>query len=153
MIAARCRRLLPGLWAGLLVCVALIAAPAPFATLSPADAGRVVARIFAQEAWLSLGMAALLLLLERVLKPHPSAGQKRTLNVDERLILGTVACTALGYFGIQALLPAARTGQGVLTFGQLHLLSVVLFALKAALVLVLAWRTGAALQAINRPSS
>ena len=153
MIAARWRRLLPGLWAGLLLCVALIAAPAPFATLSPADAGRVVARIFAQEAWLSLGMGALLLLLERVLKPHPSAGQKGTLNVDEWLILASAMCTALGYFGIQALLPAARAGQGALGFGSLHLLSVALFALKASLVLVLAWRAGAPLQALNRPSS
>ena len=153
MIAARSRRLVPGLWAGVLLCVALIAVPAPFATLSSADAGRVVARIFAQEAWLSLGIAALLLLLERVLKRQAPDGPKRTLNIDEQLILGSVACSALGYFGVQALLPAARAGQAALSFGQLHLLSVVLFALKAALVLVLAWRSAAALRAVNRPSS
>jgi hypothetical protein len=153
LIAERCRRLLPGVWAGLLLCVALIAAPAPFAILSSADAGRVVARIFAQEAWLSLGMAALLLLLGRRSKRGDFASGKRGLNFDEWLILGSVACTALGYFGVQALLPAARAGQGTLSFGQLHLLSVALFALKAALVLVLAWRAGAPLQAVNRPSS
>ena len=152
MIAARCRRLLPGLWAGLLLCVALIAAPAPFATLSPADAGRVVARIFAQEAWISLGMAALLLVLGRAHKPQASGGQ-RGPTVDEQLILGSVLCTALGYFAVQALLPAARAGQGALNFGQLHLLSVALFALKASVVLVLAWRVGAPFQALNRPSS
>jgi Domain of unknown function (DUF4149) len=143
--------LLPGLWAGSLLCVALIAAPAPFATLPSADAGRVVARIFAQEAWLSLGLAALFFLLERALKSRLPGSP--ALNVDERLILGSVACTVLGYFGVQALLPAARAGQVALSFGQLHLLSVALFALKSALVLVLAWRTGALLQAVNRPSS
>ena len=37
------QRLLPGLWAGLLLGVALLATPAPFATLLPSDAGRVVA--------------------------------------------------------------------------------------------------------------
>jgi hypothetical protein len=40
-----------------------------------------------------------------------------------------------------------------LSFGQLHLLSVALFALKSALMLVLAWRTGAPVQAVRRPSS
>jgi hypothetical protein len=153
LIAARCRRLLPGLWVGLLLCVALIAAPAPFATLSRADAGRVVARVFAQEAWLSLGVAALLLLLDRFLKPHPAGGLKRGPSIDEQLILGSALCTALGYFGIQTLLPAARAGQGALSFGQLHLLSVALFALKSALVLVLTWRASVPLQAVNRPSS
>ena len=59
------RRLLPGLWAGVLLCVALIATPAPFATLAVADAGRVVSRILAQEAWLSLIVAVALLLLAR----------------------------------------------------------------------------------------
>ena len=45
----RLRVLLPGLWLGLLLTVALVATPAPFATLAQADAGRVVARVLAQE--------------------------------------------------------------------------------------------------------
>ena len=44
--AAFLRRLLPGVWAGVLLCAALIATPAPFAVLGQADAGRVVSRIF-----------------------------------------------------------------------------------------------------------
>ena len=56
-MAERVRRLLPALWAGMLLCVALIATPAPFATLSAPDAGRVVGRIFVQEAWISLAIA------------------------------------------------------------------------------------------------
>ena len=53
----RLGRTLAGLWAGALLCIGLIAAPAPFATLQVADAGRVVSRIFAQEAYLSLALA------------------------------------------------------------------------------------------------
>ena len=60
MKGQRFRIFLPALWAGLLLTVALIAAPAPFATLTTQDAGRVVNRIFAQEAYVSLAFAAVL---------------------------------------------------------------------------------------------
>jgi Domain of unknown function (DUF4149) len=137
----RWRRLLPGLWAGLLLCVALIAAPAPFAVLVPAEAGRVVARIFGQEAWLSLGFAMLLLFMERRRARHAAeAGSGSVLNTEMLLLMGTAFCTVAGYFGIQPMLPAARAGQGSLSFGQLHAASAGIFALKAGLVLVLAWR-------------
>ena len=153
MIAARCRRVLPGLWAGMLLCVALLAAPAAFATLPNADAGRVVARIFAVEAWLSLGIAALLLLLGRIAIPTLAQGSRGRVSLDERLVVCTVACTVAGYFGVQALLPAARAGQAWMSFGQLHLFAVLIFGLKTLLALVLAWRCAAASQPINRPSS
>ena len=61
----RFRRLLPGLWAGWLLCVALLATPAPFATLANGDAGRVVARMLTQDAYTGLVIGALLLVLER----------------------------------------------------------------------------------------
>jgi peptidoglycan/LPS O-acetylase OafA/YrhL len=60
----RARRLIPGLWAGVLLCIALVATPAPFATLAAHDAGRVVARIFAQEAYISVALG--------VAQPHPT---------------------------------------------------------------------------------
>ena len=56
------------------------------------------------------------------------------------LVLGTVFCTVAGYFGIQPMLPAARAGQGMLTFGQLHLASTLFFAVKIVLLVALAWR-------------
>jgi hypothetical protein len=137
----RWRRWLPGLWAGVLLCVALIATPAPFATLAVADAGRVVARIFVQEAWLSVGLALLLLFIERRrAQAAAEAGQGSVLSTDMLLVLGTLFCTVAGYFGLQPMLPAARAGQGPLSFGQLHALSMVLFALKTGLVLALSWR-------------
>lgn len=146
----RWRRLLPGLWAGLLMCVALIATPAPFATLVPADAGRVVARIFVQEAWLSLCLALLLLFVERRrAREAAEAGEASVLSTEMLLLMGTVFCTVAGYFGIQPLLPAARAGEGAFSFGQLHAASAAFFALKAGLVLVLAWR--ATRSALSRP--
>jgi hypothetical protein len=139
----RLRRMLPALWAGVLICIAALAAPAAFAKLAVADAGRVVGHIFVREAWLSLGLAALLLLLERV---HGALDR-----VNRLLLWATVACTLLGYFAIQPLMPAARAGQGVLSFGQLHLISTLFYGLKTVLVLALAWRVAGDLS--RRPSS
>jgi len=139
----RVRCILPGLWAGLLICIAALAAPAAFANLAVTDAGRVVAQFFVHEAWLSLVLATMLLGLER---RHGAPGR-----VNAVLLWGTVACTLLGYFALQPLMPAARAGQGVLSFGQLHLISTLFYGLKTVLVLVLAWR--AAGDFSRRPSS
>lgn len=124
--------LLAGLWAGLLVAVAAIATPAPFALLRAADAGRVVARMLAQEAWVSVVVAVVLLGLVRGASP-----------VDRRLLWGTLGATGLGYFVIQALLPAARSGDSAFSFAQLHVFSTLCYGVKVVLVLALAWRLGA----------
>jgi hypothetical protein len=140
-MTARVQRLLPALWAGVLLCVALIATPAPFATLAVADAGRVVSRILAQEAWLSLIVAVVLLLLaRRQARQAAEAGSGSALSTDMVLVLATLFCTVAGYFAIQPLLPAARAGQGAFSFGQLHLASTAFFVLKGLVVLALAWR-------------
>lgn len=139
--AERARRLIPGLWAGALLCVALMAAPAPFATLAPQDAGRVVARLFAQEAYLSLGLAAAVLLLERrhAAVAADARGASR-FSIPMVLALVALFCTVAGYFGLQPMLGAARAGQGAWTFGQLHAVSLGFFAIKMAAVVMLAWR-------------
>ena len=141
MAVERLRRLLPALWAGVLLCIALIATPVPFALLDRADAGRVVGRIFVQEAWLSLVLAVALLAMERR-RARLAAGRGggSILSTEMLLVLGTVFCTVAGYFGIQPMLPAARAGQGMLTFGQLHLASTLFFAVKIVLLVALAWR-------------
>ncbi len=139
------RRLLPGLWAGFLLCVAAVATPAAFAVLLPADAGRVAARILAQEASVSLVVGALLLALERARARRAAAvGQGSQFSTGMVLALGAVFCTVLGYHGVQTQLPAARLGQGTLSFGQLHAVSALFFGVKGLLVLALAWRAGAA---------
>jgi hypothetical protein len=146
-MAERLRRLLPALWAGLLLCVALIATPAPFATLSAPEACRVVGRVFVQEAWASLVIALWLIAAERRrARDAAEAHAGSVLSPELLLLFGAVFCTVAGHFGIQPLLPAARSGAGPLSFGQLHAISVLFFGVKALLVLALAWRAA-------RPSS
>lgn len=145
---AHLRRALPGVWVGLLLCIAFVAAPAAFGALSGADAGRLVSRLFVREAWFSLAMAAALLLLERGLAQMPGNDAGRLGNVP--LLWTTAVCTLLGYFGVQALLPAARAGQGMLSFGQLHGFSVACYAVKTLLVVLLAWRVTREPGAVSR---
>jgi len=141
VVVERGRRLLPALWLGVLLCVAFIATPAPFATLERADAGRVVAHIFAREAWLSLGLSVLLLAIERGrARAAAAAGTGSVLSSEMLLVLGAVFCTVAGYFGLQTMMAAARAGQAALSFGQLHAISLGLFGLKMVLIALLAWR-------------
>jgi len=133
----RVRRLLPGLWAGALLCIALIATPAAFAALVTQDAGRVVGRIFVQEAYLSLALGVSCLLLER--RAFSSSEGETRLSTSMLLALGSVFCTVAGYFGLQPMMAAAKAGEGYWTFGQLHAVSLGLFGLKTLAVLALAW--------------
>jgi hypothetical protein len=152
-LLVRLSRLLPGLWLGGLICVAGLATPAPFALLAQAEAGRVVGRILAQEAYLSLVLGVVILLLERRASAHAAeAGWGSQFGMGMVLALGAVFCTVAGYFGLQPLMAAARTGQGPLSFGQLHAISAAFYAVKVLLVAVLAWRV-AGPGAIRRPSS
>ncbi len=149
----RWRLLLPGLWAGWLLCVAALATPAAFALLPQADAGRVAGRMLAQEAYTSLALGVLLLVLERVAARRAvAAGQGSQLSLGMVLALGAVFCTVAGYFALQPMMAAARAGQGPLSFGQLHAVSAVFYGAKVLLVLALAWRAvGAGLS--PRPAS
>ncbi len=142
-MVARWARVLPGLWAGLLLCIALIATPAVFAILPGAEAGRVVSRIFVQEAWLSLALAVVLLLVQRS-RARRSEAVGAVGSGDTLLLWGTVLCTLLGYFALRALMPAARAGQGPFSFAQLHAVSTAFYGVKTLLVLLLAWRATAA---------
>lgn len=142
---ARFERVLPALWAGALIAVAAIATPAPFATLARADAARVAARILEQEAWLSLVVGIVLLLAARRRAAAVAAAGRGSLFSGEMLIvLGTIACTVAGYFGVLPLLGAARSGQGALSFAQLHTFSVICYLVKCVLVLTIVWRTAGA---------
>lgn len=145
--AERVRRLVPGLWAGALLCIALIATPAPFATLATHDAGRVVARIFAQEAYLSLALGVGMLLLER--RAASAAGGGSRLSTSMLLALAAIFFTVAGYFGLQPMMADARAGQGSWTFGQLHAVSLVLFGAKIVVVLALAWQAATPRRPLN----
>lgn len=135
---------LPGVWAGLLLCVAFIATPAPFATLATAEAGKVVAHIFAREAGISVVLAVAILLLERAVSARAAeqGGERQASQMTPgmMLALGALFCTVAGYYGLQPLMAQARLGQGSWTFGQLHAVSLGFFLGKLLMVLALAWR-------------
>lgn len=132
----------PGLWAGMLWCVALLATPAPFAVLDKAMAGQVVGHIFVREAGFSLLAGGLLALLERALAAQRAeAGQGSGFSLNMGLALGAVFCTVVGYYALQPMLAAAKLGQATaLSFGQLHAISFGLFGVKMLLVTTLALR-------------
>jgi hypothetical protein len=149
----RWRRLLPGLWLGFGLCVAVLATPAAFALLERAAAAAVVSRMLAQEAYTSLALALLLLALERLAAKRASAaGRGSQYSLGMGLALGALFCTVAGYFAVQPMMDAARAGQGALSFGQLHAVSAGFFVLKMALVAALAWRASAPV-ALSRPAS
>ncbi len=137
----RLRRLLPGLWAGWLLCVATLATPAAFALLERAVAGRVAARMLAQEAYTSLALGVILLVLERTAaRREAEAARGSGFSTGMALALGTLFCTVAGYFALQPMMDLARAGQGPLSFAQLHAVSAVFYGIKLVLVGVLAWR-------------
>jgi hypothetical protein len=150
----RVRRLLPGLWAGFLLCVAAVATPAAFALLVQSDAGRVAGRILAHEATVSMLLGVVLLVLERATARRAAAvGQGSQFSTGMVLALGSLFCTVLGYYAVQTQMPSARLGQGLLSFGQLHALSALFFGIKGLLVLALAWRATAPLANISPAAS
>ncbi|WP_341893376.1 DUF4149 domain-containing protein [Variovorax sp. YR752] len=138
----RAMAVVAGLWAGVLLAIALIGAPAGFAVLAErADAGRVAGHMFVREAYLSLGLAVVLFILERGrARRAADEGQGSALSTELLLLAGVLFCTVAGYFALQPMMAAARAGQGTLSFGALHAISTVFYGLKTSLVLVLAWR-------------
>ena len=144
MSGARFSAVVAGLWAGVLLCIAALAAPSAFATLASADAGRFVGRVLTQEAYGSLAVALLLFALERQrTAQRAAAGSGSVFSANMVLLLGTLFCTVAGHFAVQPMMAAARAGQGAWSFGALHAVSGSLFALKGLLVLALAWRLSA----------
>ena len=143
-MASRWAVVLAGLWAGMLACIGLMAAPAAFATIVPADAGRLVGRLLTQEAYVSLAMACVLFVIERQRSGRAAAsGRGSVFSTNLILLLGTLFCTVAGHFAVQPMMAAARLGQGPWSFGALHAVSGSLFSLKGVLVLTLAWRFSA----------
>ncbi|WP_269632748.1 DUF4149 domain-containing protein [Pelomonas sp. BJYL3] len=135
----RVRALLAALWSGFLLCVAGVAAPVAFGVLARPEAGRYVGRLFELDAQLGLVLGLLLVMMER--RVQRDAESARITTPELLLPLGALFCVVLGYYGLQPLMAEARAGQGALSFGALHGISSGIFALKALLVLSLAWRT------------
>ncbi len=136
------RRLLPGLWLGLLLAIALIATPAASNALDKASFGALARAIFAREAPTSLVLGVLILVIERrdALARHLATGVTQ-FSSEMLLAAGALFCTVAGYYGLLPALEQARLGGSTrLSFMQLHALSLAFFGLKGLLVLALAWK-------------
>lgn len=142
--------LLAAAWLGMLLAVAAIGTPAAFALLPAGQAGPVAGRMLGVEAAASLGLGAVLALLQRARSrretpPHDSAaeGSRSAFTPELGLALGALFCTVAGYYGVLPLMEEARAGRGAWSFGQLHAASAAFYGLKVALVAALAWRASA----------
>ena len=136
------RRLLPGLWFGVLLAIALIATPAASNALDKASFGAVARAIFAREAPTSLVFGVLILVIERrdALARHMATGVTQ-FSTEMLLATGALFCTVAGYYGLLPALEQARLGAPTqLSFLQLHGLSLAFFGVKGLLVLALAWK-------------
>lgn len=138
---SRLRAVLAALWAGFLLCVALVAAPSAFAVLDKPQAGLLVARLFELDAQVSLLVAMLLILAERRL-----ARDSGSANLSAAFFLpaGALFCTVAGHYALQPMMAAAKAGQGSWSFMTLHAVSFVFFGLKTLAALSLAWRSSRA---------
>ena len=136
------RRLLPGIWFGVLLAIALIATPAASMSLDRASFGAVARAIFAREAPTSLVCGVLILVIERrdALARHMATGVSQ-FSPEMLLAAGALFCTVAGYYGLLPAMEQARLGGPTqLSFMQLHALSLAFFGLKGLMVLALAWK-------------
>ena len=128
-------------WAGLMLGIGAVAAPVLFQLLPRADAGRVAARLFSLEATIGLCAGAVLVLVGLQLgRDRAERTQGSRFGLELILALGAVACIVAGHYALLPMIGAARAGQGALSFGALHAIASAFFALRLALVAVLAWR-------------
>lgn len=138
----RLRRLLPGIWFGLLLAIAAIATPAASGALDRVSFGSVARAIFAREAPASMVLGMALLIIERrdALARHLASGVSQ-FSAEMVLAIVALFCTVAGYYGLLPMMEQARAGGATsLTFLQLHAISLGFFGVKALAVLALAWR-------------
>ena len=110
MFAARARLLIATLWVGSLWTVGYLVAPTLFASLSDrALAGTIAGTMFRIEAWLSVICAIAMIVLIR----SATAGEDRARRKHLLWIAtGMLACTLIGYFGLQPFMTALREAAG-----------------------------------------
>jgi hypothetical protein len=141
MDARRLATVAAALWAGLILGIGLIAAPAAFAVLQRSVAGAVAGRMFMHEAYVGLAFSAVLLwAVRRVARSDAASGKGSQFSFSLVLVLIALFSTVFGHFGLQPMMAAARAGEGVLSFAALHGLSAGLFGLKGLVLAGLAWR-------------
>ena len=132
---------LAGAWAGLVAGVGFVAAPALFAMLPRAGAGRVAAHLFKVDATIGICVGAILLVLCLQLARVDSANRVSSrLSTEMLLVLGALFAIVAGYYAIQPMIESARRGEGGPSFAVLHGVASAFFLVKFLAVAVLAWR-------------
>jgi hypothetical protein len=106
MLLARARLLIATFWVGTIWAVGFVVAPTLFSTLSDrALAGTIAGSLFRVVAWLSIvSAAALLALLYQAARSEQLKAPKTVFY----MIAGMLACTLIGYFGIQPYMAELR---------------------------------------------
>lgn len=142
MLVSSARLLIATLWCGSLWTIGYLVAPTLFATLSDRVlAGTIAGSLFRIEAWLSLGAAFALIMLDRF-APHDVARARKRFP----LILGMLICTLIGYFALHPFMAALREGAGAggvmvsevrTRFAILHGVSSVLYLAESLLAVAL----------------
>jgi hypothetical protein len=144
MNLARARLPIVTLWVGSLWTIGYVVAPTLFATLTDRVlAGTIAGSLFRVEAWLSVACAIALLLLSTAPAEVADASSAR---LARRLVLVMLACTLVGYFGLQPFMAALREGAGpggvmdtdsAMQFGILHGIASAIYLVQSLLGLAL----------------
>jgi hypothetical protein len=140
MFVSHARRLIATLWVGSLWTVGYLAAPVLFATLTDTRlAGTIAGSLFRVEAWLSVLCAVMLATLIGFTGGDTVLPQRKTLLV---LAGAMLACTLVGYFGLQPFMAALRETAGPdgvmasdsrMQFGILHAISSGIYLVQSLL--------------------
>jgi hypothetical protein len=136
------------LWAGAVVVVGGLAAPALFSVLPRDMAGTGAGRMFHLESQLSLFMAMLVFVMERrrVRDAVESGAQQSAMSATLLMTLVVLFLTIFGQHVLHPMIQAARQGApSGLSFAALHGISAALYWGKALILLVMSWRLMAAL--------
>lgn len=140
MYATRARLLLATLWVGSLWTIGYIVAPTLFASLGNSRlAGSIAGKLFRVEAWLSLACGAALYVLIRCSSADITPAARRQLGW---LVVGMLACSLVGYFGLQPFMASLRETTGPdgameavsrARFGVLHAVASALYLTQSLL--------------------
>ena len=139
----RLRLLVAALWAGSLWTVGYLVAPILSSTLPDRKMfGNIAADVFRGEAWLTVACALAMFVLV-MLATDLDAKRKRSLNI---IVGSMLACTVIGYFGMQpvmAMLRESAGAQGVMDsdlrmkFGIVHGVAALIYLVQSVLGVVL----------------
>lgn len=131
---------LAGVWAGLMAGIGLVAAPALFAALPRADAGRLASRLFSIDATVGVCLGAVLTVICAQLgRARAERGAGSRFGRELLLALAALLCLVFGYYVVQPMMETALAGGGSLSFAALHGIASAFFVARLAIVATLAW--------------